>query len=95
MVLILDNFYVPGNGHKEQAEAWAAINEEQGIGENKYFSTQDRRVLWGSWGSYDLHSVWPHYYEDEVKYQRIQRARKAADPYGVFTPNSFSVLRAD
>ncbi|PTB65884.1 FAD-binding domain-containing protein [Trichoderma citrinoviride] len=95
VVLILDNFYVPGNGHKEQAEAWAAINEEQGIGENKYFSTQDRRVLWGSWGSYNLHSVWPHYYEDEVKYQRIQRARKAADPYGVFTPNSFSVLRAD
>ncbi|KAL7944988.1 FAD-binding domain-containing protein [Trichoderma barbatum] len=95
LVLILDNFYVPEDGRKEAAEAWAAVNEEQGIGENKYFSTQDRRVLWGSYGNYDLHSVWPCYYEDEAKYQKIQRARKAADPFGAFTPNLFSVLRAD
>ncbi|KAH6609103.1 FAD-binding domain-containing protein [Trichoderma cornu-damae] len=95
LAFTIDNFYKPGEGSKEAAEAWAAVNEEEGIGKDKYFSTQDRRVLWGSYGNYNLHSVWPCYYDDETKYQRIQRARKAADPHGVFTPNPFSVLRAD
>ncbi|RFU78010.1 hypothetical protein TARUN_4245 [Trichoderma arundinaceum] len=95
LVFVIDNFYQPGDGRREAAEAWAAVNEEEGIGKDKYFSTQDRRVLWGSYGDYNLHSIWPCYYDDETKYQRLQKARKAADPHGIFTPNPFSVLRAD
>lgn len=52
-------------------------------------------MLWGSYGSFDLDSVWDTYYDDRAKYEMLGRARKMADPDGVFTPNTFSVKRAD
>jgi FAD binding domain len=87
----LDCFY--GVGAKETAEEWHKINDEEGIGPNGKFSKQDRRVLWGSFGSYDLDASWSLYYEDRAKYERLRKARQAADPDGVFTPNTFCVKR--
>ncbi|KAJ7305481.1 hypothetical protein DFH08DRAFT_1055164 [Mycena albidolilacea] len=91
MCMTIDNFHEPGK--KAEAEAWAAKNDE-GIGANGKFSNQDRRVLWGSYGSFDLDSVWNKYHEDRPKYERLMKARKLADPDGIFTPNTFCVKRA-
>ncbi|KAJ7625766.1 hypothetical protein FB45DRAFT_922251 [Roridomyces roridus] len=65
------------------------------IGANGIFSKEDRRVLWGSYGSFDLDSVWHTYHDDRPKYERLMRARKLADPHGTFTPNTFCVKRAE
>ena len=94
MVLTLDTFYDPEPSVKERAIAWHEQNDKTQIGSG-LFSTQDRRVLWGSYGEYDLNLVWPRYYEDQAKYNRLREARLAADPDGLFTPNEFSVKRAD
>ncbi|KAH6680928.1 putative FAD-linked oxidoreductase [Halenospora varia] len=87
----LDCFYGPGQ--KQTAEDWHAINDQEAIGPNGKFSKQDRRVLWGSYGSYDLDASWSYYYEDRAKYDRLRKARSVADPDGVFTPNTFCVAR--
>ncbi|PSR99083.1 hypothetical protein BD289DRAFT_458662 [Coniella lustricola] len=93
LCMTIDNFHKPEK--QAAAEEWQAVNDEQGIGENGLFSKQDRRVLWGSYGTFDLDSVWETYYDDRPKYERLMRARKAADPEGIFTPNTFCVKRAD
>ena len=77
----------------DRANDWQTVNDVQGIGPNGIFSKQDRRVLWGSYGSYDLDASQSFYYEDQAKYERLQKARKAADPDGIFTPNTFCVKR--
>ncbi|KAJ7111008.1 hypothetical protein C8R44DRAFT_883452 [Mycena epipterygia] len=92
MCMTIDNFHNPEK--KEDAEAWEATNDEEGIGAHGIFSQQDRRVLWGSYGSFDLDSVWNAYHEDRPKYERLMQARKRADPDGIFTPNTFCVKRA-
>ncbi len=76
-----------------RAEDWEKVNDEEGIGPNGIFSKQDRRVLWGSYGSFDLDASWNHYYEDRAKYERLQKVRQVADPDGIFTPNPFCVKR--
>ncbi|KAK4692256.1 hypothetical protein P7C71_g4911, partial [Lecanoromycetidae sp. Uapishka_2] len=78
---------------KDLAEDWEKVNDEEGLGPNGKYSKQDRRVLWGSYGSFDLDESWACYYEDRAKYERLQRARQAADPDGIFTPNAFCVKR--
>jgi hypothetical protein len=93
LCVTFDNFYEPG--FKQAAEEWADINDKESIGSNGIFSQKDRRLLWGSYGNYDLHTVRHCYYEDEVKYKKLQKARKMADPTGIFTPNTFSVKRAE
>jgi FAD/FMN-containing dehydrogenase len=50
-------------------------------------------VLWGSYGSFDLDASWSYYYEDRAKYEKLRKARQAADPDGVFTPNTFCVKK--
>jgi len=80
---------------KVRAEDWQKVNDEEGIGPNGVFSKQDRRQLWGSYGDWDLDKVWNLYYEDRATYDKLRQVRKAADPYGVFTPNPFCVKRAD
>ncbi|KAI9773475.1 MAG: hypothetical protein M1840_007692 [Geoglossum simile] len=88
----LDCFY--GEGAKDSAEKWHKINDAEGIDPNHgKFSKEDRRVLWGSYGNFDLDASWKLYYEDEAKYKRLHNARKAADPDGIFTPNTFCVKR--
>jgi hypothetical protein len=87
--MTIDNFHE--DEKKAEAEEWQKVNDE---GSLKYFSAQDMRWLWGSWGPFDLNSVWSSYYDQET-YERIQKARKLADPDGTFTPNTFSVKRAE
>ncbi|SCV49930.1 related to 6-hydroxy-D-nicotine oxidase [Fusarium fujikuroi] len=57
----------------EFANEWQAKNDSVMIGANSCFSKTDRRVLWGSWGDWDMAKpeVWKTYYEDEAKYQSI------------------------
>jgi hypothetical protein len=88
----LDCFHTPES--KGRAEEWEKVNNQEGIGSKGVFSKQDRRWLWGSYGNYDLNAVWNCYYEDRAKYERLQKARRAADPDGTFTPNPFCVKRA-
>ncbi|MCJ1377515.1 hypothetical protein MMC17_000610 [Xylographa soralifera] len=94
LVCTLDCFYDEKDPDAVmRANDWQRGNDEGGVGPDGVFSKQDRRLLWGSYGSYDLDSVWMFYYEDQEKYERLQRARAAADPYGTFTPNTFAVKR--
>ncbi|KAK5996012.1 hypothetical protein PT974_04435 [Cladobotryum mycophilum] len=88
LCFVLDDFHDPSK--KQEAEQWAQEADREAL---TYFSAQDRRVLWGSYGSSDLHAVRAHYYDNEAIYQRLQRARSVADPNGTFTPNAFSVKR--
>ncbi|KAH6918093.1 hypothetical protein BKA70DRAFT_8156 [Coprinopsis sp. MPI-PUGE-AT-0042] len=91
MTMILDSFHSPDK--KAEAEAWSRTNDEQAIGQNGLFSKEDLRVIWGSWGSFDLHATHDAYFDKET-YERLQRARRVADPDGIFTPNTFAVKRA-
>ncbi|KLP05641.1 Uncharacterized protein Y057_10201 [Fusarium fujikuroi] len=77
------------------ANRWQAENDSVMIGANSCFSKTDRRVLWGSWGEWDMakDEVWKTYYEDEAKYQSIGKVRAAWDPNGTFTANPFAVAR--
>ena len=88
----LDSFY-DGAGAQQTAIKWHNRNEEEGIGPKGVFSKQDRRVLWGSFGEFDLDLVWNTYFETREKYERLRAARRHADPDGVLTPNSFCVRR--
>ncbi|RFU28007.1 hypothetical protein B7463_g8323, partial [Scytalidium lignicola] len=88
---VMDCFYAPG--YKQTAEDWTSINNEEGVGPKGKFSRQDRRMLWGSFGSYDLDASWSYYYENRAKYDKLRKVRKLADPEGIFTPNTFCVAR--
>ncbi|KAI1267106.1 hypothetical protein F5Y18DRAFT_424945 [Xylariaceae sp. FL1019] len=88
----MDCFHDPET--KVRAEDWQKVNDEEAIGPNGVFSKKDRRVLWGSYGDWNLDKVWDCYYDNRAKYERLQNIRKAADPYGTFTPNPFCVKRA-
>ena len=91
IVATLDCFH--DSASKARAEDWAKVNGEEGIGANGKFSQQDRRLLWGSYGEFNLDAVWDRYFEDEEKYRRLQQTRQNADPDGVFTPNTFCVKK--
>jgi len=82
------------SSYKHVAEDFQKENDKIFIGPQGCFSREDRRVLWGSYGDFDLHSVWQAYYDDETKYKRLQEARAKADPDGTFTANTFAVKRA-
>ena len=89
----LDCFYDPlVPGSKATAEAWHNKNEAEALGPNGCFSKKDLRVLWGSYGGYDLHADRAKYY-DEKSYERLSKLRAKFDPEGVFTPNTFCVKR--
>jgi hypothetical protein len=90
----LDIFY-KGPEALTTATEWHNRNEAEGIGAKGIFCKEDRRVLWGSFGDFDLHFVWKKYFESAEKYERLMAARKKADPYGVLTPNSFCVKGVD
>ncbi|OQV04220.1 FAD binding domain-containing protein [Cladophialophora immunda] len=79
-----DIFY---DQQKEAAEKWHAETDK---GLAQHFSDVDRRVLWGSYGDWNMKNVWQNYY-DEQTYKKLQQVRKAADPQGIFTPNPFCV----
>jgi hypothetical protein len=79
---------------KRTADAWQAENDKLFVGPNSCFSKQDKRVLWGSYGEFDLHKVRSAYYDNEAKYRHLQQVRAKADPDGTFTANPFAVRRA-
>jgi hypothetical protein len=78
---------------KDRVEDWQKVNDHEGIGPDGKFSKQDRRALWGSYGSFDLDASWSYYYEDRAKYERLREARRVADPDGVFMPKTFCVKK--
>ncbi|KAK7757916.1 hypothetical protein SLS62_000294 [Diatrype stigma] len=88
----MDCFHTPET--KARAEDWQKVNDQEAIGPRGVFSREDRRMLWGSYGNWDLDAVWNLYYEDRAKYEKLQQIRKRVDPYGIFTPNPFCVKRA-
>ncbi|KAJ5983914.1 hypothetical protein N7481_006013 [Penicillium waksmanii] len=89
----LDCFHEPGDKFKEYAENWQTKNDSIMVGPSSSFSKQDRRLLWGSYGDWDLgkQEIWKCYYEDAVKYHKLGKARGKADPSGTFTANPFAV----
>ena len=91
LVATLDCFH--DEEHKQQAEEWAKTNDEEGLGASGKFSKQDRRLLWGSYGDFNLDNVWNTYYENREKYEKIGKVRARVDPEGTFTPNPFAVKR--
>jgi hypothetical protein len=91
LVCVLDCFH--SSSTKGRTEDWQKANDDEGNGPDGKFSKQGRRVLWGSYGSFDLDASWSYYYEDWAKYERLREARWAADLDGVFTPNTFYVKK--
>jgi hypothetical protein len=93
VVQTLDCFHDPGDKYKQYALNWQKENDAIMVGRSSPFSKQDKRVLWGSYGDWDLGKpeIWKCYYEDEQKYQRLGKARGKADPNGTFTANPFAV----
>ena len=57
---------------RKTADQWHMRNEEEASG---IFSEQDRRVLWGSFGEFDLHAVWNTYFETREKCERLIQIR--------------------
>lgn len=87
----MDCFYEDGDEGKALAKGWQAGNDKVMIGPDSTFSKQDKRVLWGSYGDWDMDKTWMFYHEDEAKYEKLGRQRHLADPEGLFTPNPFCV----
>ncbi|KAF2762936.1 hypothetical protein EJ05DRAFT_471902 [Pseudovirgaria hyperparasitica] len=89
----IDCFHEDNEIAREAAESWQHKNDVEGIGANGKFSKVDKRVLWGSYGDWNMENVWQCYYDDKEKYEKLGRLRGKMDPDGVFTPNPFSVKR--
>ncbi|KAI9696672.1 MAG: hypothetical protein M1820_008046 [Bogoriella megaspora] len=89
--MALDCFYRGGEVGKGVANDWQAVNDKLMCSEGSSFSKHDRRVLWASYGDWDMEKTWSFYYEDCAKYERIGKQRHLADPHGTFTPNPFNV----
>ncbi|KAM0441278.1 hypothetical protein ACHAPT_000587 [Fusarium lateritium] len=74
-------------GTKEAAEQWQAVNDKGAV---THFSQEDRRLLWGSYGDWNMKNVWQFYYDPDT-YKKLQKIRQAYDPKGTFTANPFCV----
>jgi hypothetical protein len=77
---------------KQAAEDWEKGTDTM-IGPNGVFAKQERRLLWGSYGDWNMENVWQYYYDSPEIYHRLRRIREGADPHGTFTPNPFCVPR--
>ncbi|TDZ49584.1 FAD-linked oxidoreductase [Colletotrichum trifolii] len=93
VVQTLDCFHEADEESRAYAKAWQAKNDAVMVGPDSPYSKQDRRLLWGSYGDWNLgdEKIWKTYYESEDKYERLGRARAKADPNGTFTANPFRV----
>ncbi|KAH7161894.1 hypothetical protein EDB81DRAFT_925708 [Dactylonectria macrodidyma] len=93
VVQTMDCFHDADDQYHEYAVEWQKNNDTIMIGPQSTFSQQDKRLLWGSWGDWDMSKpeVWKAYYENEDKYQKLGKARGLADPDGTFTANPFAV----
>jgi len=88
---VFDCFHADNDNAKYIANNFQLQNDAEAIGPNGRFSKEDRRFLWGSWGSRNLHSVRNAYYNPPEKYEKLCRIKKHMDPNHVFTPNAFCV----
>jgi FAD binding domain len=88
----MDGFHHPES--RRRVMDWQKVNDMEAIGPKGKFSKQDRRVFWGSYGSFDLDEVWNTYHETEAKYKKLGKVRSSVDSYGLFTPNAFAVKKA-
>ncbi|KAM0259569.1 hypothetical protein ACHAQJ_003295 [Trichoderma viride] len=79
--------------HQDNYEGAKKWQDENDKGAVTHFSKEDRRVLWGSYGDWDMKKVWQHYHDPDA-YKKLQQIRKQADPNGVFTANPFCVEAA-
>lgn len=79
--------------HQDNYEGANKWQDENDKGAAIHFSKDDRRVLWGSYGDWDMKNVWQHYHDSET-YEKLRQIRKKADPNGVFTANPFCVEAA-
>jgi len=87
-IYTLDAFYELGDQGQSHAHAIALQTE---LGNDHSFASEDRRVLWGSFGDHNMRNVWQTYYDSAEKYERLVEIKKRVDPYGIFTPNAFVV----
>jgi hypothetical protein len=96
-VYTLDTFYEENNAQPKQTAIDFQAASQASIGPGGSFCTQDRRVLWGSFGDdHNFGNVWPFYHETQAKYDRLVHIKNQVDPHGVFTPNAFCVgVRGD
>jgi len=83
-----DIFYQ--DGHQQEAQAWQTETDKGLFGPNGVFCKEERRLLWGSYGNWDLSQERAHYYE-AGSFERIQKVRTAVDPNNTFSPNPFCV----
>ncbi len=90
---VMDCFHSPEEDYRVMAQEWQDQNDIEGIGEGGIFSKRDMRVLWGSYGSFNLDECSQLYYDDDEKYERLRNERAREDPDNVFTPNTFCVSR--
>ncbi|CAH0020149.1 unnamed protein product [Clonostachys rhizophaga] len=72
---------------KEAAEQWQEENDKGAV---THFSQEDRRLLWGSYGDWNMKNVWQFYYDSDT-YKKLQKIRQTYDPNGTFTANPFCV----
>lgn len=79
--------------HQDNYDGAKKWQDENDKGAVTHFSKDDRRVLWGSYGDWDMKNVWQHYY-DSATYDKLRQIRKKADPNAIFTPNPFCVEAA-
>jgi hypothetical protein len=89
----MDVFYEPDSAAGEPEDigiAWQAENDKC-VGPDGVLSTQDRRLMWASWGDHNMGNVWQTYHDSAEKYTRLCDIKKKVDPKGVFTPNLFCV----
>jgi hypothetical protein len=89
----MDCFHEASDEGIDIAKEWQAVNDKLMIGPSSPYSKQDKRVLWASYGDWNMENSWQYYYEDRAKYEKIGNVRGAADPNGTFTPNPFAVQR--
>jgi len=88
-IYTLDAFYELGDQGQSKANAVAFQNElATGLAN---FASEDRRVLWASFGDHNMRNVWHAYYDSVEKYERLVAIKKRVDPNGIFTPNAFVV----
>lgn len=92
----IDCFYDTSNfpDARKKANDWETATDTM-IGPKGPFAKEQRRLLWGSFGDWEMakDDVWKKYY-DEATYQKIRAARKKYDPQGTFSPNPFCVPAA-